>query len=306
MNKAIPEGVMPAFLTPFTREGKVNEAAVRELADFHIQSGVCALYVGGSTGEGMIMTTEQRMAVAEAAVGAAAGRVSVIIHVGAADTESAVLLAEHAKKTGADGLSSVPPYYYKMSKSYIREYYSAVSAAGGLPFLAYNIPQLTGVSIGADFMIELMELPNVVGLKYTDTNLEEFRKIKAWGQGKIKGYMGHDAMMLCALTMGADGGIGSFYNIMPRAFANVYRLYGERRIQEACAVMWRINDYIAIIKKYICPANQPALKAILRKMGIDCGPCKGPLMPLSDLAEGDMLAELEQNGFFAFAATGEV
>lgn len=300
MKKTNFHGAIPAFITPFTNEGKIIDSAVKELVDYHIEGGLDAFYVGGSTGEGMIMSAEDRMHIAEVVTDYVAGRVPVIIHVGTADTETAVNLAKHAEKIGADGISSIPPYYYKMSKEYIKEHYKAIASATNLPLLIYNIPILTGVSINSDFMIEMMEVDNIIGLKYTDTNLEEFRKIKAYDNGSITAFMGYDAMFLCALIMGGDGGIGSFYNIMPHAFASVYDNYKAGKFEQAREIMWEIDRYIAIIKKYISPANQPALKVILKAIGIDCGTTKAPILPLKDSVKEDMLEDLRKNGFFEF------
>lgn len=300
MNKQITGGVLPAFITPFTEEGKIMDEGVKELIDFHLENGIDAFYVGGSTGEAMIMTPDERMHIAELVINYVKNRVPVIVHVGTADTKTAIELAMHAEKMGADGISSVPPYYYKMSKEYIKEFYKSIASSVKLPFLIYNIPILTGVSINSEFMIEMMEIENIIGLKYTDTNLEEFRKIKAYDKGRIIAFMGYDAMLLSALVMGADGGIGSFYNIMPAGFAGVYDNYKKGNIQEAVEIQWKIDYYIAIIKKYICPANQPALKSILKEMGINCGTVKPPILPLKDTVVREMIDDLKRNGFFEF------
>lgn len=293
-------GSMSAFLTPFDEKGRIIESAVKELADFHIESGLHGLYVGGSTGEGMIMTTEDRMKLAEIAVKAANKRVPVIIHVGTTDTATAIKLAQHAQSIGADGLSSVPPFYYKMSPEYIAAYYKAIADSVDIPLLLYNIPMLTGTSISADFMIELAKVKNIIGLKFTDTNLEEFRKIKDYDNGSIQAYIGFDQMLLCALIMGGDGGIGSWYNVMPKAFANIYNLYRAGRLEEARELTWKVDRYIAIIKKYPRPANQPVCKAILRRMGIDLGTVLGPLQPMKPLDEQSLIDELTKAGFFEF------
>lgn len=300
MNMPITGGVMSAFITPFDENGRIIDSGVKELVEYHLEKGLDAFYVGGSTGEAMIMSPEDRMHIAELSVSLVKGRVPVIVHVGASDTETAVKLATHAKEIGADAISSVPPYYYKMSREYIKEFYRAISEAAGLPFLIYNIPQLTGVSISSEFMIEMTEIPNIIGLKFTDTNLEEFRKIKAYDNGRIKAFIGYDAMLICALMMGADGGIGSFYNIMPGAFSNVYDSFQAGKYEEARDVQWKIDKYIAIIKKYICPANQPAIKAILRQMGFNSGRTRGPILPLKEDVEEAMIKELKREGFFEF------
>jgi N-acetylneuraminate lyase len=149
-------------------------------------------------------------------------------------------------------------------------------------------------------MIEMANIKNVIGLKFTDTNLEEFRAIKAYENGRIKAFMGYDAIFLSALVMGADGGIGSYYNIMPRAFADVYDSFIEGKHEQAKEIMWQIARYILIVKKYLNPANQPALKVILKEIGINCGTTKAPILPLKESVKNDLLDDLRRNGFFEF------
>lgn len=293
-------GAWPAFITPFDEKGEVIESAVRECADYMIESGLDGLYVGGSTGEGMIMSKEQRMQVAELCISQAAGRVPVVVHVGTADTKTAVELARHAGKAGADGISSVPPYYYRMSKRYIKEFYTEIAKAAEVPFLIYNIPLLTGVSIGYDFMVEMMEVPNIIGLKYTDTNLEIMRQIKDYENGRINVMMGYDAMLLSALALGADGGIGSYYNIMPKPFARLYDYYQSGDIPAARELQWKIDRYIMVIKQYLEPANQAAIKAILNFQGIGAGTTMKPILPLEESRAQAMIEELKAGGFFEF------
>lgn len=293
-------GVWPAFITPFDEKGQILDSSVKELIDYMIEGGLDGLYVGGSTGEGMIMSKEDRMHMAELCVDYAGKRVPVIIHVGCADTKTAVELAEHARKIGADGVSSVPPYYYRMSKGYIKEFYQAIARAAQIPFLIYNIPLLTGVSIGFDFMVEMMEEPNIIGLKYTDTNLEIMRQIKDYHDGEINVMMGYDAMLLSALVLGADGGIGSYYNIMPKAFSGVYDCYQKGDMESARQLQWMIDRYVMIIKKYLEPANQAAIKAILNYQGIWAGTTMRPILPLADTKAEAMIEELKAAGFFDF------
>ncbi len=300
MKKMTFTGAWPAFITPFDEKGRIMDGAVKELIDYMIENGLDGLYVGGSTGEGMIMSKEDRMHLAELCVSYTAKRVPVVVHVGTADTETAVELAGHARKIGADGISSVPPYYYRMSKGYIKEFYQAIAREAGIPFLIYNIPLLTGVSIGYDFMVEMMEEPNIVGLKYTDTNLEVMRQIKDWRDGEINVMMGYDAMLLSALILGADGGIGSYYNIMPKAFGKLYDAYQAGDVETAKEIQWKIDRYIMIIKKYLEPANQAGIKAILNYQGISAGTTKGPILPLAEAKAQTMIEELKAAGFFAF------
>lgn len=298
MENRIKPGVMSAFLTPFDEKGRVKESAIGELVDFQVQRGLNGLYVGGSTGEGMVMNVEERMQVAEAVVKAAAGRVQVIVHVGTPDTNSALELAKHAKAIGAQGISSVPPYYYKHHKQFVMDYYRELSRATDLPILAYYVPALVA---GLDFgsLLELMQMPNIVGMKYTEDNFEVMYKfIEQTDHEKIV-FTGHDALMLSGLCMDSNGAIGAFENVMPGGFAKVYRAFHAGDFQTAREEQLRLNHFINVMKQYMLSANQAPLKAVLRGFGVDCGVPRLPAQPLSQQAEEALLTQLRSENFFA-------
>jgi len=294
-NQVLP-GVLSAFLTPFNENGKVKESAIGELVDFQIDRGISGLYVCGSTGEGMMLQPEERMQVAEAVVKAAKGRTQVIVHVGTPDTDSAVALAKHAEKIGAQGVSAVPPYYYKHHKDFVVDYYKAIASATDLPLLVYYVPVLVA-GLTFDTLLDLMKIPNVAGMKYTEDNFEVMYKFRETNRDKIV-FTGHDAMMLSGLVMESDGGIGAFENVMPQGFGNVFRAFHAGDLQTAQKEQLQVNHFINIMKKYMLSANQAPLKAVLRAYGVDCGIPKLPARPLSAEAEDALVRELKDEGFF--------
>ena len=294
-NQVLP-GVLSAFLTPFNENGKVKESAIGELVDFQIERGIGGLYVCGSTGEGMMLQPEERMQVAEAAVKAARGRTQVIVHVGTPDTDSAVALAKHAEKIGAQGVSAVPPYYYKHHKDFVVDYYKAIASSTDLPLLVYYVPVLVA-GLNFDTLLDLMKIPNVAGMKYTEDNFEVMYKFREKNRDKIV-FTGHDAMMLSGLVMESDGGIGAFENVMPQGFGNVFRAFHAGDLQTAQKEQLQVNHFINIMKKYMLSANQAPLKAVLRAYGVDCGIPKLPARPLSAEAEDALVRELKDEGFF--------
>lgn len=302
MIKPLPNGIWGATYTPFTKDGKIIHSTVKELADFHIENGMNAFYLCGATGEGMIMTPEQRMELTEVMTDYVHGRIPIIVQVGCPDTATAVKLAAHAKKCGADGISAVAPYFYGMNEKYVKDHYMAITeAAEGLPFLIYNAPDETNFGITSRFLFELIEdIEAAVGIKFTDGNMEEFRKIKDYKDGKIQAFIGFDAMLLCALIMGGNGGIGAWYNLMPRVYTDIYKCYNSGRYEEARDLQWKANHYVSIIKKYNNPQAHGAAKAVLRAMGFDMGTTLRPIQPLSALEEESLLSELKQDGFFDF------
>ena len=296
MNKIIRPGVMSAFLTPFDEEGRIKESAIREMVDFQIERGIGGFYVNGSTGEGMVMSEEERMQVAEAVVKAAAGRTQVIIHVGTTATDSAVRMAKHAERIGADGVSAIAPFYYNHHMSFVMDYFKDIATATELPFLAYHFSVNTTLSY-ADIM-NLYEIPNVVGIKYTMDNLELLEKFKENRPDKLV-FMGHDAMMLPAVTLRADGDIGAFPNVMAAGFKRVWDNFHSGNFGEAMEEQLRINGYIATMKKYMLTAVQAPLKAVMREYGVDCGlELRRPAKPLDEEKAAQLIAELKRDGYF--------
>ena len=142
------KGIIPALITPFKEDGAIYETALRNLVDHLIESGVGGFYLTGSTGEGFLMTAEERKKVVEIVIEQTAKRVPIIVHVGTIDTKTAEDLAKHAYDSGANAISSVPPFYYRFEFNEIYNYYKDLASAAPLPLVIYNIPATTGVEIG--------------------------------------------------------------------------------------------------------------------------------------------------------------
>lgn len=306
MAKALPNGIWGATYTPFDENGRIIPETVKALADFHIENNMNAFYACGATGEGLVMTLDQRMELTELLINHVNGRIPVIVQVGCPDTASAVKLAAHAKSCGAAGISAVPPYFYGMNERCVTEHYQAIAEAGGdLPFLIYNAPDETNFAISSRFLFNLIEtIDQAVGIKFTDGNMEEFRKIKDYQDGKIQAFIGFDAMLLCALFMGGNGGIGAWYNLMPKVYTDIYKFYNTGRYEEARDLQWKANHYVAIIKKYNNPQAHGAAKAVLEEMGFNMGTVLRPIQPLTDLQRQSLIQELRDDGFFEFIRYG--
>ena len=140
-------GVVPAVVTPFTAEGDFNEAAFREIVEHNIQAGVHGFWIGGGTGESVLLDDEENFRIATAAANQAAGRITIIMHIGAPTTRRAARMAERAASAGVDALCCVPPFFYEAGDDEIIEHYRVVASATELPLLLYNLPQSTGVNI---------------------------------------------------------------------------------------------------------------------------------------------------------------
>jgi N-acetylneuraminate lyase len=283
-------GILPAAVTPFDAAGKFNPGAFEQLLARFYAAGAHGVYVCGSTGEGMLQSVAQRQAVTEAAVQHSPAGKQVLVHVGAYTTADAVALAQHSARAGAHAVSALPPTG-SYSFAEIKAYYHAIATASDLPLLIYFMPALyPGISTAAQIH-ELCELPNVIGLKFTDFDLYKLSLIKQRGVTLFSGY---DEVLVAGLLMGADGGIGSFYNVVPELFVELYTHAQAGEWAQARAVQDRINELITIGLRY---PVVPAVKAILRRQGIDCGECLEPRRKLTAAEEADLDAQLGQSSF---------
>lgn len=271
------KGVIPAVLTVFNEKEEFDEEGMREHVRFLLDRGVSGLYLTGSTGEGFTMTTEERKKVVEVVIDEVKSRVPVIVHVGAIGTKVSIDLANHAKGCGADAISSVPPFYWKFSEGQIVKYYKEIAESCNLPMIVYNVP-LAGV-MGVNTIKKLSKIENVVGVKYTTTTHYEITQIKDEIGEDFLVYSGCDEMSLSGLLSGADGIIGSFYNIMPDLFINIYEAVKDDNIREAEKLQ---KDAIRIIMYTLnLPSFYAGMKAVLRKIGVNAGYCRSPFENLS-------------------------
>lgn len=270
-NNRLFKGIMPALITPFDENGRVLKRTVAELCDYQLSAGVKGFYVCGATGEGPILRASTRMEMAETAMEAVAGRGVVIAHVGAPATADAVELVKHADKLGVDAVSSLAPsFFFKYSDDEIVEYYKRIASYTDKPVLVYATPLMTTPSVPA-LIGRLIGIENVVGVKFTIHNYYEMRRVRELNGGNINVINGPDETLLCGLVMGADGGIGSTYNVMPGWFAELYDRFTSGDVAGAAEVQYRINHVIEVILRYGGGSAVNSVKSILRLKGFDTG-----------------------------------
>ncbi len=265
----ITGGVLPALLTPMDSDGKLLPSALEELCASLYTTPIDGLYVCGQTGEGLQQPIEQRKRVVEVAVQSTPPGKHVMAHIGALSTADAVELAKHAEKTGAHSISSLPP-----SGSYsieeVHGYYSAIAASTALPLFIYFFPGFAARPSGFDELRRLYEIKGVAGLKFTSTDLFTLWKLKREGAVIFNGF---DEIFVGGLSMGADGGIGTFYNVVPEWFASIYANSRAGKWDEARALQSKVNEVIELGLRF---PTHAATKAMLAWQGIDCGHCRAP------------------------------
>ncbi len=281
------EGVLPALITPLSPAGDALVGVLERLLERLYTSGVHGVYVCGNTGEGMQSGIATRKKALETAVRCSPPGKLVIAHVGAPNLGDAITLARHAADNGAHALSSLPP---AGDFDAIHAWYSSLASATSLPFLIYYFPDAAPGIGTMDEIQRLGSLPNIAGLKFTDFDLYRMSMLSRAG---FTIFNGRDEVFAAGMLMGANGGIGSFYNIAPELFLDVYRLAREGNYPEARRVQDRINDLISIVLRF---PTVPALKAILEWRGLPCGPSL-TARPLTAEQLGQLQLALEQAGF---------
>ena len=286
-------GALAALVTPYDAAGRVDPAALRALVDFQIAQGLRGFLLAGSTGEGLLLDVQERRTLAEAAVRAVDRRVPVIVHVGAPATDDALHLARHAAQAGADAVASIPPIYYRGGRDDVVRYYRELAEAVAVPVYAYHIPSATGVHLYRDVMRALAPLPNLAGLKFTDTNLDELHYLKTEIRPQLNVVYGSDETLAAGLLMGADGGVGSTYNIMPGVYAAICAHAEAGRWDEARRLQHQAARVIDVLKGF---GVFPALKAVLNRAGFAVGGCRAPIEPLR-AAPDTLVQALRQVGY---------
>jgi N-acetylneuraminate lyase len=272
------KGIIPALLTPFNNQGKINKDSTVKLIDYCLEQGVDGFYIGGSTGEAFLMTMEERKELIKVALTGNAGRKTSICQVGAVGTAMSIELARWAEKNGADAVSAVAPFYYPFTKDQIITHYKEVTNSVSIPMIVYNIPGLSGVNLSEDDFKRLYEHERIIGVKHTHHNLYEMERIKSIDPERLI-FFGFDEVTLAGISMGADGAIGSTFNFMAGEYIKLKKLFLAGKHAESLEVQTRINE---VISTFLQLGVFASLKyALSSRRGIDMGEVRAPFTPLN-------------------------
>ena len=251
-----------------------------------INKGVKGVYVGGSSGECIYQSVAERKLLLEHVMKAAEGKLTVIAHVACNNTADSKELAAHAESLGVDAIASIPPIYFHLPEYAIAEYWNDISsAAPNTDFVIYNIPQLAGVALTMPLFKEMKKNPRVVAVKNSSMPVQDIQMFKMEGGKDFVVFNGPDEQLVSGLAMGADGGIGGTYGVMPELYLKIKEFVGSGRMAEALDVQ---NAADAIIYAMCaCHGNLYAvMKEIMRiRDGLDIG---GVRKPLPDIIPEDM------------------
>lgn len=272
------KGVIPASLSIFDINENLDIEATKEFTEFLLGFDIHGLYLTGSTGEGFLMKSEERMETVKAVMEVAKDKVPVVVHVGNIGTKRTIELAKQAKEAGATAISSVPPFYWHFNSKQIFNYYKDIAEAVDIPMIIYNVP-LAGM-MSADMIKELSQIENIKGVKYTNTDIYQIPLIKEAVGEDFMVYGGADELASSNLLVGVDGIVGSFYNLIPDLFVQIDEAIKNNEVGKAYDLQ---KNAVKIISYLVEGGNMVAgIKAVLREAGINAGYARKPFINFYD------------------------
>lgn len=273
-------GVFCALNAIYDKKDNIDEAKIKELVKTYKDLGVKGVYACGSTGEGFLLSKEERKQVAKAVKEAAGDDFTVIVHIGCASTKESIELAKHAQSIGADAISAVPSVYYHLPAESVNLHWQSIIRSTDMPFIIYNIPQLTGFNLSPEMLGKLAKNEKIIGVKNSAEPVYLMERYRRAAGDHFIIFNGSDEQFVGGRLMGADAGIGGTYGCMPELFVALDNLVNENRIDEAKQLQYKIND--CIFDLLACKSLYGAAKQVISiRFGIDCGQPRSPFLPVS-------------------------
>ncbi|MGY5856487.1 MAG: 4-hydroxy-tetrahydrodipicolinate synthase [Candidatus Thorarchaeota archaeon] len=296
MSKFKPKGVMPALVTPFTRDGDISEDGYKQVIDYTIEKGATGVVALGTTGEFSYLRTEERKKMLKLTLEYVDGRVPIIAGTGQHSTQYTVELTKYAADLGCDAALVISPYYLRPSDKGYYEHYAAVARKGDLPVLMYNIPQCTLGVLNSNVVEDLAELDNIVGIKDSSGSvpyvLELIQKLK----GKMEVIIGADECFLSAVVAGSKAAIMASANVIPHIWLEIMKLAQNGNVEEAAALQRSTQTFARMVLKH---GAAPPVKAALKMLGVNAGRSRMPLNSggtLTPEMKEEIRIELEKMG----------
>jgi 4-hydroxy-tetrahydrodipicolinate synthase len=291
--QASPQGIVPALVTPFRQDERIDFTAWERIIDLLIANGADGLLVAGGQGEFFALSEEERVVSMRFCKQHVAGRAAVYANVGAVTTRESVRLARHAQAEGVDYAVVITPYYLRPSQNELVEHYTEICHAVSLPVLAYNIPERTGVDLETASIVRIARAcPNFAGLKDSTGRLAEVPKLVALSAERpFSVFIGRDHMILPALKLGCAGAVTACANVAPRLFADLYRAFREGRQNDAEKLQALVNPLREAFGLGTFPS---VVKEAMNLAGIPAGACRRPVGTMPAEARANLRAVLEQ------------
>lgn len=307
-------GLIDAPFTPFNEDGSINLAPIPQYANMLAKNGLQGVFINGSSGEGYMLTVDERKQLAEAWLSAAKDIVTVdgaiepgvpfkvIVHVGSCCVRDAQELARHAQAHGAWGIGAMAPPFPKIGRveELVKYCEEIASAAPELPFYFYHIPAFNGAFLPMVKVLEAVDgrIPNFAGIKYTFESIYEYNQCRLYGGGKYDMLHGQDETILPSLAMGgAQGGIGGTTNYNGRCLVDIIRAWKAGDLEKARELQNFAQEVINVICHF--RGNIVGGKRIMKLIGLDLGPNRTPFQNVTAEEEVQLRKELEEINFFS-------
>lgn len=274
-----PYGIIPAMVTPLTKNDELNEASLRRLTNFLIENGVHGVFVTGSQGEFWAFSAEEKKRAWEIVVEETHGRVPVYAGTAAITTREAIALTQTAEKVGVDAVSVLTPFFVNPSPDELYEHYRAIAAATRLPVLLYTNPDRTNVKISAALLSRLAKIDNIVGIKDSSGDLTLTTEYLANVPENFSIVMGRDTLIFAGLMHGAKGAIAATANVVPALVVSIYERFKQNDLKGAL----KAQEELAPLRLAFTWGTFPVvIKEALDLIGFDAGPTRSPVGPMSD------------------------
>lgn len=295
------QGLINAPFTPFYENGEVNYEPIEAYAQMLAKNGLKGVFINGSSGEGYMLTVEERIKLAEKWMSVAPKDFKVIVHVGSTVVRDSNKLAQHAQEIGAFGTGAMASPFPKVGRieELVKYCEEIASGAPNLPFYFYHIPALSGVFLPMLPFLEAVDgrIPNFAGIKYTFESIYEYNQCMLYKNGKFDMLHGQDETILPALAMGgARGGIGGTTNYNGRELVGIIEAWDKGDLETAREKQNFSQDVINVIVNY--RGNIVGGKRIMKLIGLDLGKNRTPFRNMTDEEEAAMRKELEAINFF--------
>ena len=277
------KGYITPILTPFDKNGKIDEQAMRQNISYLIEEGIHGIAISGSFGEFPLLSSPERIRLFEVAVDEAAGRCAIIAGTMHANTEEVINLSQAAEKIGVDGLLITPPYYLLPSPRDLQKYFQQIDQNVSLPIAIYNNPSKTGINLSTSLMAELSNLEHVVTIKQSSTFFFELLEIIRLTQDKKDFHItnGQEMWAFPALLMGAKAVYGISPLLIGRECIELYNCAKKGNIQRGRAIQYKISQIrLAIASCHATPAA--ALRELANIRGLHAGYSRSPIAELSN------------------------
>lgn len=293
-----PNGIIPAMVTPFNGEGKVNEAALRRLAGNMIEAGCHGIFVLGSNGEFFSLSNEEKIEIARIVVDEVDGRLPVYAGTGGNSTAETISLTKQMEDAGVTAVSVITPYFVKLSQEELKNHFELIAEAVNIPIILYDIPGMTGNPLAPSTVKELAKVSNIVAIKDSSGSFDNVLKnLEAQGP-EFTVLVGTDSLILPALMAGGGGAIAATANLLPKVVVSIYEKWSAGDLEGAELQQRKLRAIRNAFGKGTLPS---VLKEAMNSAGLEVGQPRLPVKPLPEktkLEVDEIVSQYRQAGEF--------